>query len=264
MGILFSTPTLPTLRNPLCSSPPIPLSSVLQSTPVPTSKPITSELLQCSTLNFHSYESNNKFPSIPPHSNTSLTPYSLKHNHQYTPTVKNVIVNNYVSGLAAAKVGPAHAASIRSVGYDPQDQIPCKDTVIRAVVHGGLAAEDKIAIEISKADGLTVGMDKASIKNNARVVEIHTAGKRKDGTIMKYLLELRELLAGEGAFSILLKTLAHIQDIQKELNIPPTQIWEWTGMVIDNAAEGMGEHNGFAALFNKARKTSYLYLQKEK
>ncbi len=252
---------MPTVLKPPASK----LVASNMTAPITISSNMTSSKLtasaspQYSTLNFHPYEQHNKFPSIPPPSNTPLTPYSLKHNHQYTPTVKNVVVNNYVAGLAAANVGPSHAASIRSVGYDPQE-IPCKDTVIRAVVHGGLAAEDKIAIEISKADGLTIGMDKASIKNNAQVVEIHTVGKRKDGTIMKYLLELHELLAGEGVFPILLKTLAHIQDIQKELNIQPTQIWEWTGMVIDNAAEGMGEYNGFAVLFNKARKTSYLYL----
>ncbi len=168
------------------------------------------------------------------------------------------LVWNVAHGLSTIEAGPAFVNALSWANLKVlENEIPRKDTILRAVVLYAECCRDYLAEQSPHWKGLTLGFDKTS-SGSRNLFEATMNGQDLMGDFLTFLLGLHELHRGEDPLSVLLIFLEELQTRQKELNIPVIKLYDWTAMVMDNAADGKGEKNGVGVRFDKQREAKYL------
>ena len=129
-----------------------------------------------------------------------------------------------------------------------------RQTSTRCLVEAAQCCIDELARDLSSCANLALGCDGSGTFFDRHGFEVHVSWE--GGTELLDLVDLIDKSA-EGCLNCILLIWGRLNDIQRELAVPPTPLYAIRTLYADNASVNTGVAGGLAALLDEARKAAH-------
>jgi hypothetical protein len=143
------------------------------------------------------------------------------------------------------------------------NELTSTQTAIRSLVEGAICIKYNIAALCSESNDLAMGFDSTTKAFDRHFMEFHLSGCRLgvNNTIQKWrqLFALQETIKHDAISSTdtILKIINSLTNMQQELGIPQTKLYNFKSVCTDNENLNKGATNGIIALLNKERQLQW-------